>query len=159
MARWADIETEIPDLAAAARGYFDAHVHKTIATLRRDGSPRISGIEMRFSGGDAWIGSMPRAVKAADLARDPRLAVHSGSDDPPAWKGDAKVAGRAVEVEGERLASLYAPLGEDPPKPGSAHIYVVDVDELVVTSLAADPPRLVIESWNPRRGYRRLERA
>ena len=48
MARWERIEAEEPEFAARARGHFDAGVHKTIATLRADGSPRISGIEASF---------------------------------------------------------------------------------------------------------------
>ena len=57
----------------------DAHTHKTLATLRKDGSPRISGIECWEIDGDLWMGSMARAVKALDLQRDPRYALHSGS--------------------------------------------------------------------------------
>ena len=144
MTSWSDIEREVPELAAAARGFLDAHTHKTIATLRKDGSPRISGIEAAFADGELTFGSMARAVKVADLARDARFALHSASDDPPGWKGDAKVAGRAVQTRSDE----------------KSHHYRADIDEVVVTTLAGDPPdRLVIESWNPRRGYRRVERA
>jgi hypothetical protein len=90
---WAKFESEAPELAARVRERFDAHGHKTIATLRRDGSPRISGTETEFEGEDLWIGSMKDALKARDLQRDPRYAVHSASEDPDEWSGDAKVAG------------------------------------------------------------------
>src|SRR3712207_6914843 len=50
--------------ARKVRERLDAHGHKTIATLRRDGSPRISGTETRFGEGDLWIGSMWEARKA-----------------------------------------------------------------------------------------------
>jgi hypothetical protein len=73
MARWSEVEAEASELAALARGFFDAHKHKTLATLRRDGSPRISGTELEFVRGELWFGSMWRAVKALDLRRDPRL--------------------------------------------------------------------------------------
>jgi len=105
MASWSEVESEAPELAALARRIFDFHVHKTLATLRRDGSPRISGTEIRFADGELWLGSMWRAVKALDLRRDPRFALHSASvemppppEDPDAQPGDAKLAGRA-EVE------------------------------------------------------------
>ena len=76
----------------------DAHKHKTMATLRKDGSPRISGTEVEFSDGELWLGSMPNALKAKDLLRDPRFAIHNGSDDPPsrAWRREARR--RAEEV-------------------------------------------------------------
>ena len=95
---WRDVEQQAPELAARAREFLAATQHKTLATLRRDGSPRISGIEADFRDGELWLGCMWQSLKALDLRRDPRFALHSGSVDPPAWRGDAKVAGRAVEV-------------------------------------------------------------
>ena len=63
MARWSEIEADVPDLTALARGFFDAHVHKTLATVRKDGSPRINGTEMEFTDdGEVRFGSMSRAV-------------------------------------------------------------------------------------------------
>ena len=54
-------------------------VSKTLA----DGSPRISGIETTFDGGQLTFGSMPHARKGADLRRDPRT-VHAGLRADPA---------------------------------------------------------------------------
>ena len=101
MASWRDVEDAEPEFAARIRRIFDAHKHKTIATLRADGSPRISGIEVEFADGELTFGSMPGARKGADLRRDPRFALHSATVDPPegdpaGWPGDAKIAGRAV---------------------------------------------------------------
>jgi hypothetical protein len=114
MASWREVEAAAPEFAAAARTFLDAHQHKTIATLRRDGSPRISGTEATFVDGDLWWGSMAHAFKAQDLLRDPRFALHSGSDDPPMWRGDAKVSGRAVAVEDDgAAAALIRAQGHD----------------------------------------------
>jgi hypothetical protein len=142
VARWREVEAQAPELAALARGFLDAHVHKTLATLRRDGSPRISGTEVEFRDGDLFLGSMWRAVKALDLRRDPRFAIHSGSDDPPEWRGDAKVAGRAEEV----------PTGRE------SHSFRCDVTELVVVRLGEPADHIVIESWHEGRGLSRLTR-
>src|SRR4051812_21066523 len=98
MPSWSDFEAAAPELAARVRDRLDAHTHKTLATVRADGSPRISGTETQISDGEIWIGSMWQARKAHDLQRDPRFAIHSGSDDPPDWGGDAKLAGVAVEI-------------------------------------------------------------
>jgi len=153
VARWAEIEQEAPELAAAARRYFDAHVHKTLATLRRDGSPRISGIEATFADGDLWLGMMWRSVKALDLQRDPRFALHSGSEDPPAWTGDAKVAGVVEEVTEGIPPAVF----QGPPS-GEAHVFRADITELVVVSLTEARDLLVIEFWHPGRGVQRIER-
>src|SRR3954453_11152912 len=103
MTAWHDIEQAVPAFAQRVRALFDAHRHKTIATLRADGSPRISGIEASFVGGELTFGSMPQARKGADLRRDPRFALHSATVDPvegseALWPGEAKIAGRAHHV-------------------------------------------------------------
>ena len=83
MASWKDVEDAEPEFAARVRRLFDAHKHKTIATLRADGAPRLSGIEAEFESGELTFGSMPGARKGADLHRDPRFALHSATVDPP----------------------------------------------------------------------------
>src|SRR4051812_12322810 len=100
MSAWSEFEREAPELAAQVRDRFTARKHHTMATLRLDGSPRISGTEVELADGELRIGSMPGAVKARDLLRDPRLAIHSATSDPPegqptAWEGEAKVSGTA----------------------------------------------------------------
>ena len=103
MPSWSHFAAEAPELAERVRERLDAHVHKTLATLRRDGGPRISGTETQLVDGELWIGSMWQALKARDLQRDPRFALHSGSDEPDEWCGDAKVAGIAEEVTDPEL--------------------------------------------------------
>jgi hypothetical protein len=98
---WHEVELAEPDFASRVRTLFDAHRHKTIATLRADGSPRISGIEALLDKGQLVFGSMPNARKGADLRRDPRFALHSATVDPVqgaerGWPGEAKIAGRAI---------------------------------------------------------------
>lgn len=165
MARWTDVERAEPDLAGRVRRLLDAHKHKTMATLRRDGSPRISGTEATFHGGDLWIGSMPGAVKALDLRRDPRVALHSGSEDadeadPGAWPGDAKLSGWAVEVtDPAELAAFWAGYdGPRPPDVSGTHLFRIEPSEVVLTRV--EPAEgLVVESWHEGRGYRRRVRA
>ena len=99
MTAWRDFEKAEPEFAKRVRGLFDAHKHKTIATVRADGSPRISGIETVFEEGELFFGSMPNARKGADLHRDPRFALHSATVDPvegseAQWPGEAKISGR-----------------------------------------------------------------
>lgn len=158
MASWEEIEAAAPQLAAEARELLDGHVHKTIATLRRDGSPRISGIEARFVDADLWVGSMPGSRKGEDLLRDPRFALHSGSDDPPDWRGDAKLAGRVEEVtDHERRVAVFRAMGAEQVDPDSV-LYRLDIDELTVTRLNAAGDELEIEHWSAAGGLCRLTR-
>jgi hypothetical protein len=143
MASWAEVEAQAPELAALARSFLDAFTHKTLATVRRDGSPRISGTEVEFADGDAWIGSMWRAVKALDLQRDPRFAIRSGSPNSPEWHGDAKIAGTADEAT----------------EPGAeSHRFRLDISELVVVRHGEPADHIVIESWHEGRGLSTLRR-
>jgi hypothetical protein len=143
MPSWSELEAQAPELAAEARAFFDAFTHKTLATLRRDGSPRISGTEVEFRDGEAWLGSMWRSMKALDLQRDPRFALHSGSADPSAWTGDAKLAGRAEDVTEPEATS---------------HLFRLDISELVVVRMGEPADHIVVESWHEGRGVERAER-
>jgi hypothetical protein len=155
MASWSEIEAEAPELVAYARERFEAATHHTLATLRRDGSPRISGTELKFADGDLWVGSMWRSMKALDLRRDPRFALHAASQDPPDWQGDAKVAGTMEEVIDETLvASVY---GDELP-PGSGHAFRANISELVTVRMGDPADHIVIESWHQGRGVTRVER-
>lgn len=154
MARWEAIAAEQPAFAQAVQVVFDAYRHKVIATLRRDGSPRVSGIEMNFEDGDVWFGSMPGSRKSADIARDPRIAVHSSSEDPPedavAWQGDAKLSGRAIEVQDpERLKAMGG--GED-----GGTLYRIEVSEVVLTRIGESGDYLAIDVWREGRGLTRM---
>jgi hypothetical protein len=161
VATWDEFAADAPDLAARVRERLDAGRHKTLATLRRDGSPRISGTETLWAFGDLWFGSMPGAVKARDLRRDPRFALHSASQDPPGWRGDAKLAGRAVEVPdpAEQARVMAAGwVGEQAPPPGPMHLFRADITEAVTVELGEGGDHIVITSWHPGRGVERLTR-
>ena len=150
MTTWQDVEGAEPEFAQRVRALFDAHRHKTIATLRADGSPRISGIEAVFEHGELVFGSMPNARKGADLRRDPRFALHSATVDPiegleAQWPGEAKVSGRAIAAgsitegaEGDRFRA--------------------DVAEVVHTHLNDEATLLIVEWWTATRGLQRIER-
>jgi hypothetical protein len=150
MAAWKDVAQAEADFAARVRRLFEAGRHKTIATLRADGSPRISGIECEFADGELRFGSMPGARKGADLRRDPRFALHGPVFHPQdgreaEWPGEAKIAGRAVPA---------GPIGAGP----DGDLFVADISEVVITHLNPEATLLVIESWTPSRGLRVVER-
>jgi len=159
MATWGEFSLAAPELAPRVEHFFGAHPHKVLATLRRDGSPRVSGIEAVLRVGELWLAGMPDARKFADLRRDPRLALHSGSTDPPEWTGDAKVAGRAVEVTDEpTLAGFAAAAAAEPgpsPEVGTFELFRVDISEAVVVRLGEPADHLLIESWRPGSDVRR----
>ena len=158
MAAWRDVVEEVPELAARARRFLDAGVHKTIATLRRDGSPRISGTEAKFSDGELWFGAMWRSRKALDLQGDPRFALHSASIDPPAWEGDAKVSGRVEEVDDDEVKRRLVGDGDEQPS-GQWHLFLARIQEVSVVRLSEARDHLVIEVWRPGEGVQEMQRS
>jgi hypothetical protein len=149
MATWNDVCTAAPYFASRVEQALRRNKHMTMATLRADGSPRISGTELELSDGELWLGSMPQARKARDLLRDPRVAIHGPTSDPPddpkLWIGEAKVSGHAINVP-----------REDPED--TSHRFRIEIDEVVFTHLNAAGDRLVIEAWHPDRGVEVHER-
>jgi hypothetical protein len=155
MASWSEFAAAAPELAERVQQRFDAHKHKTMATIRKDGGPRISGTECQFKDGELWIGSMWQAVKALDLRRDPRYALHSATVDPEQWGGEAKIAGVAEEILNEdevRARNGEAGAG------GPSHLFRLDVDEVSTVGLDEAKTHLVIEVWTLERGVRTIKR-
>ena len=155
MPSWRAIEDASPDFAERVRRLFDAGRHKTIATLRADGSPRISGIECEFADGHLRFGSMSGARKGADLKRDPRFAVHGPTFHPEEgnesqWPGEAKITGRAIPAGPEAT--------DENGDRTDGEMFVADITEVVITKLNAEATKLVVESWTPDRGLRTVER-
>ena len=153
MASWRDIEEDAPAFAERVRALFDAGTNKTIATLRRDGAPRISASEAKFEDGELTFGMMGGSMKMRDVRRDPRIAMHAPTLEPPAdnpesGPGDAKMAGRAVETPAPPGAEIEG-----------AGYFRLDIHEVTWTYVGTPADHLVIESWHAGRGYQRRTRA
>ncbi|GAA3530950.1 pyridoxamine 5'-phosphate oxidase family protein [Amycolatopsis ultiminotia] len=143
MTSWLEFSTAAPPLAARVRARFTAAESHVLATLRRDGSPRVSGSEIDFRGDEAYLGSMLDAVKARDLLRDNRFALHASPGIEEG--GDAKIAGRAVEItDPEQVARLQ----EIHP----SHLFRLELEEAVLTWVEGNT--LLVESWHPGRWVR-----
>jgi hypothetical protein len=155
MASWSDFAAAAPELAERVQTALDAHKHKTIATLRKDGSPRISGTETTHRDGELWIGSMWQALKARDLQRDPRFALHSATFDPDDnWPGEAKLAGLAVEILDEPTVK---DLNGEAAANGPSHLFRLDLTE--VSHVRVEDEQLVIDVWTAAGGVRQIKRA
>ena len=156
MASWSEFAAAAPALAERVKERFDAHKHKTMATIRKDGGPRISGTECQFQDGELFIGSMWKAVKALDLQRDGRFAIHSATVDPeaPGW-AETKIAGTAHEVvDEEEVKRRNGEAGEG----GPSHSFRLDITEASAVYLNEAKTKLIIEVWTPERGVRTIER-
>ncbi|HEY2063344.1 pyridoxamine 5'-phosphate oxidase family protein [Amycolatopsis sp. NBC_01480] len=169
MATWQAFAAAAPSLADRIHKRFTSAESHILATLRRDGSPRVSGSEVNFREGSLYIGSMFDAVKARDLQRDGRFALHAHPGDPAAG-GDAKLAGIATEVtdpavfaqiqrgaeqSGGEEATGEQSSGESGAE-GQSHLFHLDIREAVMTWVADNT--LFAESWQEGRGLVRFAR-
>ncbi|MEU5538211.1 pyridoxamine 5'-phosphate oxidase family protein [Streptomyces sp. NPDC020362] len=152
---WAAFTTAAPELAEIAEERFGAHRHHVLATLRKDGSPRTSGLEVRFLDGELWLGMMPDSLKALDLLRDPRFALQANpGEDTGMGGGDVRVAGRAFEVVDTAVEGAYVKEVE-PPQP--FHLFRTELTEVVRTYVEGEK-YLVAQVWKPGESVRTLKR-
>jgi Pyridoxamine 5'-phosphate oxidase len=135
--------------------------HHVIATLRKDGSPRVSGTEVHIFDGVWWLGSMPGSQKAADMRRDPRIAMHTAPQ--PAEQamslGDAKIQAVAIDrTDTQDFDSVVAAMAANgsPSPPGQFDLFRLDIIESSVVRV--DGTELVITVWNPQHGVRTIRR-
>ncbi|MFF1683465.1 pyridoxamine 5'-phosphate oxidase family protein [Streptomyces sp. NPDC058256] len=152
---WAAFSTAEPDLAKTVEDRFTAFTHHTLATLRKDGSPRTSGLEVRFLHGELWLGMMPDSLKALDLRRDPRFALQANQGPGTTMAGgDVRISGRAYEVDASTAKAAYVKEVE-PPEP--FHLFRTELTE-VVRTYVEDDTYLVVEIWKPGEPVRTLRR-
>lgn len=132
MATWEEFETEASELAGEIRRVFEAEESHVLATIRQDGSPRVSGNEVIFEGDELMLGVMLGAVRIRDLRRDGRFALHSH----PGTSGDAKLSGVAIEVDPDKEAERGHTL------------FRLDLNQAVFT-VVRDDTYLLIRTWHP----------
>jgi hypothetical protein len=152
---WAAFAEAEPDLARVAEERFGAFTHHVLATLRKDGSPRTSGLEVRFLEGELWLGMMPGSLKVLDLRRDPRFSLQANPGEGTGMGGgDVRISGRAVEVgDGEARAGYVKEV--EPPQP--FHLFRTELTE-VVRTYVEDDTYLVTQFWKPGEPVRTLKR-
>jgi hypothetical protein len=152
---WAAFTTAEPDLAEKIENRFGSFTHHVLATLRKDGSPRTTGLEVRFLHGELWLGMMPNSLKALDLRRDPRFALQANPGPGTEMAGgDVRISGRAIEVEDSAAKAAYVKEVE-PPQP--FHLFRTELTE-VVRTYVEDDTYLVVEIWQPGEQVRTLRR-
>ncbi|MFD7977753.1 pyridoxamine 5'-phosphate oxidase family protein [Streptomyces sp. NPDC059071] len=151
---WSAFESAEPELAATVRERFGMYTHHALATLRKDGSPRLSGIEADFRAGELWLGMMPRSRKARDVQRDPRFSLLANPGEGTSMGGgDVRLSGRAVEITEPRKLDWYA---AEVGMPMPFHVFRAELTEVVRTYV--DGEEIVLRTWSPERGTRTLRR-
>ncbi len=160
MASWIDVSRAAPELAASVQERFDAHGVGLLATIRRDGSPRIGGLEPLFADGELWLGMMPGSRKADDVRRDARFVLHSTIVDKKVVDGDARISARAVVVDDGDVKAAFAAAfaAANGYSPGDGPFDLVRADVTEIMFLKPEGDHLTITWWTERDGIRTVER-
>jgi pyridoxamine 5'-phosphate oxidase-like protein len=154
---WAAFRAAEPDFADAVRARFEAFRHHVLATLRPDGSPRLTGLEGDFRGGELWLGMMIGSRKALDLRRDPRFSMYANPGSGTGMSGgDARISGRAVEVTDPEEFARYAAGAAGGEAPERFHLFRVELSEAV--RITIEDPHIVFQVWHPGHALRTIRR-
>jgi len=132
--RWHDFEQAQPKLAQVGRVKLGGPGVVLVATIRRDGSPRVSPVEPLFWRDDLWLSMGWRTHKAADLQRDNRILVHSIVSSREVEGGEFKVRGTAAADDSASVQRDYADAVQQElgwrPEPGRFDLFRIDVDDV-----------------------------
>lgn len=142
---WAEFERSEPELAALGRERFARTGMAMLGTLRRDGSPRVTPLEVFIVRGEMMLGMIWQSMKALDLVRDPRVVVHSIVTAKAGTDGEFKLRGWARDVTDPELREAYGDaLWEDqqwrPEEP--YHLFAVDIDEVAYVVFEGEEKRV-----------------
>ena len=147
---WADFEQADPTLARRVQERLESHRHAVLATLRTDGSPRLSGMEAPIRSGHLWLAMTPGSLKAVDLAREPRYSLHSALDGEDLPECDARIDGVVLAADTGQQAAFVAGHRFPIEDPSIMELYVALIGRVVLVRV--EDHSLLIESWTPSGG-------
>jgi hypothetical protein len=156
--RWAEFETDAGWLGEVARARLAEPGVVLVATIRADGSPRVSPCEPFFLDADLWLPMLWHSRKADDLRRDARVLVHSIITHRDGDEGEVKARGRAIP-ESRRTAEVCRAIGAAlpfEPDPARVDLFSVDVESVVHIAYATNGDQHV-SLWPARRRFVRRE--
>lgn len=148
---WGGLQEVAPELTRRGRERLEQARVALLATLRKDGSPRISPVEPFFSGAHLLFGAMSWSAKARDLLRDPRCVLHSAVTGPDSGEGELKLYGRAVEADPELRNGCAGAWWLGRP-PEAADVFVVEIERAVFIGWDLERGRITVTRWSPERG-------
>ena len=123
-----------------------------LATTRANGYPRISPMEPLIFESELVMVGMPGTSKFRDLARDPRLCLHTATIDTQLADGDAKLWAEARNLRDEEFhrrfaQDLFETSGMDLRHEDFDPFYVADITG--ASSIEIEDNELVITIWRP----------
>jgi hypothetical protein len=143
---WHELEAAAPEIAEPGRARLEQTRLGLLATLRRDGSPRISPIEPYFTEGHLLFGAMAWTLKAHDLDRDPRCTLHSAITGPDAGEAELKLYARASDADDALRAACRDGWWTGKPRE-SARVFSLSIEEAVLVTWELERGEMLLRRW------------
>lgn len=148
---WRDFEARAPALAGLGRERLLATRVAMLATLRPDGSPRLSPVGVQIALGHLLFGLM-RSRKLDDVRLDARCALHSSVSDPEGSEGEFKLYGRALLMEDRRIRDGdYEAWWHSHPA-SAASVFTLDIESAAYVGWDVAAGELRVIRWSPAAG-------
>jgi Pyridoxamine 5'-phosphate oxidase len=159
---FAELRTTAPHIAAPMAARFEQSVLGMLGTVRSDGSPRVSPIEISFHEGRLFVGMMPGSVKSRDVERDPRISLVTSIADKDDLAGEGKLFGVAERVADTELAARILTAhaqegGFDPEEVLGSPLFEILADGAAWQIVEGD--EFVTYSWSESGGLRHRRRS
>ncbi|MDQ3916728.1 MAG: pyridoxamine 5'-phosphate oxidase family protein [Actinomycetota bacterium] len=106
--RWSEFSDETSELARDIAAVVERYRFALVATIRKDGTPRISAVETHLVGDDLVLVMIPNTRKAADVRRDNRLTLQSPITSAGDPGPEYKLRGLALPMESEEARESAA---------------------------------------------------
>lgn len=142
-ATWGDYTRAHLANAVVVSDVFRTHPHHVIATIRKDGSPRLGGTNVFVTDEHLWIGTKLDSFRAKDLIRDSRCALYSAPIDEHLVRPDIQIDAVAQRADEDMTSELLSSVGQ----PKDAVVFLLQIRAIRI--LTVDSDELVIESWTP----------
>ena len=157
-ASWSDLEESAPELATHGRGLIERFDFVLLGTIRGDGTPRISPVEVHLVNGHLMLAMIPRSHKALDVRRDPRVVLQTPVTQAGDPGDELKLRGRAVEVDdAQRDATADAIEAGSGWRPGSSWLFLSVAVE-AAAYLSWQQGEMLLLRWDRESGLQRPER-
>jgi len=135
---WRFLEVQQAELAAFGVERLNGKV-AYLATIRKDGSPRVHPMTPIIGEGHLFVFMEPTSPKGHDLQRDGRYAIHCSVSDTSGASGEFIVAGQARLIDNPELRALAVRLASY--RPADRYIlFEFDVTSATSTIYLKDQP-------------------
>ncbi|WP_420644772.1 pyridoxamine 5'-phosphate oxidase family protein [Candidatus Leptofilum sp.] len=140
---WQLFSQENPQLAQFGEQRFASRV-AYLATIRKDGSPRVHPVTPIVGQGRLFLFMEPTSFKGHDLRRDGRYALHCAVEDANGGEGEFFINGQAIPIDDPAIRALAVELASYSP----AERYVLfELNVAYAMSVEYDDNKVNRQSW------------